>query len=175
MSGLRLWTILVWGVAFLVLLGVVIARNWQPADTQSAVREMPVNHFLRHADLGSYVGRDAFTGKYLRRRVVKGETLTVRDVSPMPLLPTDAGPLFVIATPVAGVGTSVEAQKKGEICRDTEAVASADVVAIACDPPENSATCHALVRAASAAEMKKLSERLVKDGPTNFWFKASCK
>jgi hypothetical protein len=175
MNTLKLSAILVWGTAFLILLAVLVARTWQPADVQSAAREMPVNHFLRRADLDSYVGRDAFTGKYLRRRVIRGETLTVRDVSPAPLLPTEAGPLFVIATPVAGVGTSVEAQKKGEICRDTEAVAVAEVVAIACDPPENSAACHALVRAASAAEMKKLSERLVKDGPTNFWFKASCK
>jgi hypothetical protein len=175
MNRLRLLAMGAWGLAFLVGLLVLVWRTISAEPVQFARQEMPANHFVRRMDLSSPMGADLFTGKYLRRRVIRGETLTQRDVSPTPLLPTDAGPLLMMSTPVASVGTTVEAQKKGEICRDADAVAAAEAVAIACDPPDNSGTCHALVRAASAADTKKLAERLVKDGPTTFWFKASCK
>jgi hypothetical protein len=173
MKDIKSFAVLVWGLAFLVGLIVLIVRTgvWVPMAVSRV--EMPANHLVRDADLANQTGVDAFAGKYVHRHVIEQQTLHSSDVFATPLLSVDQGPLFALMTPAAAVGTNVEAQKAGMICRQTNAIAKAEAVAIMCSVDEGTDRCVALVRAVPD-ETRKFAEDLIKSGQTNLSFKADC-
>jgi hypothetical protein len=136
---------------------------------------MPTNHVISPNDLNG-VRASELTGMYLRQRVTKGTSITPRDVSSTPVLGVGAKSLFAIPMPDETTAKGmIEAGVRGRVCNQVNAIATADVVAVVCDKPDDRRSCVVLVGATDAEAEKVLAAMVNRPTSDTLRFKLSCK
>lgn len=147
----RAFAFIVWGMIFLIGLGVLLLRFLHPAEMRAvAVRQMRLNHLILPADLQSSDQRAQFIGRYTRSNIVAGQILSANDISSVPLLATDREPLFAVPIQQDLVTTGgVDVAAAGKICNKDQPIGDAHVVALFCTVLQETRPCMALVSSSS--------------------------
>lgn len=164
----------VWGAVFLAFLIIFAVRTGVVEPATRAAKDMPVSHLIQADDLGSGTANNALVGRYLRRSVAAEQLLTPRDVSSVPILAADHQPIFAVHVPSASIRDgSINAKKKTEICRDSEAIASGEVAATLCPP--DATLCLGLVYGVQPQDTAKVVAELTKPSRSDLRLKPRCK
>jgi len=149
------WVVLiVWGVIFLIGLGLLSVRQLSllsqrpPSEeiSATAVRQMATNHLILPSDLEASPHNDRFAGRYALLSVSAGQILKPDDTSSIPLLTTENAPLFAVRVePSLVQDENVDVGSLGKVVNGEETLGSAKIVVIFCRVPVKEFLCMALV------------------------------